>query len=211
MPASTIFTANSQKMHWIGDKLVSDDILEEYFACELTSCKGACCWEGEYGAPLDDSEVDQISAVASLLRDELPEENQSILDRTKGYTWFDDMDQFGTSLRSDGACVFLKFSEEGIGYCAIEQAWREGRTNFRKPISCHLYPIRAQRHEATGMTALNYDRWSICSAACKKGEREKIPLYQFARESLIRAFGPEFYEALEDAAKRGETPGDEEL
>jgi len=203
--AVALFLRQNAQMHWIEDKLVSDDILEEFFACELTACKGACCWEGSYGAPLLDSELDDVAAAAKLLRDELPDENQRILDKTKGYEWYDDMDKFGTALRRDGACVFLTFDKTGIGQCAIEQAWRMGRTSFRKPISCHLYPIRVQHQEPTGMTALNYDRWSICSAACQKGKRERIPLYRFAKEAIIRAFGHDFYEALEHAATRSAT------
>ena len=189
-------------MHWIEDKLISDDVLEEYFACELNACKGACCWEGSFGAPLEESELETMRSMSHLLFDQLPDENKRVLKNSGPYTWYEELEKFGTSLLETGACVFLAFDEKGIGYCTIEKAWRDGLTDFRKPISCHLYPIRVQHHEVTGMTALNYDRWSICSAACAKGEKEQIPLYKFAREALIRAFGESFYEALEAAAER---------
>lgn len=189
-------------MLWLEDKLVSDDILETYFACELSSCKGACCWEGSFGAPVDEAEFDDLDEAAALLKEELPEESQRVIDENGAYTWYEGMEKHGTALRENGACVFLKYNGDGIGYCAIERAWREGRTSFRKPISCHLYPIRVTKHEITGMTSLNYDKWSICSAACNKGERLMIPLYQFAKEALIRAFGEEFYRGLEEAAER---------
>ena len=189
-------------MHWIDNKLISDDILEEYFACALDVCKGACCWEGEFGAPLAEEEIPAIREAAALLRNELPEENRQVLDRTKGYYWIDELDKHGTALLENGACVFLGYDEHGVGQCLIEKAWREGRISFRKPISCHLYPIRVQEQEVTGMTILNYDRWSICSAACSRGKAEKIPLYRFAREAIVRAYGEEFYEALDAAAKR---------
>lgn len=189
-------------MHWIADKLVSDDILEAHFACELSACKGACCWEGEFGAPLEEAELELMTRIGRQLSPELPEESRELLRTTGAYVWYDDMEKYGTSLRADGACVFLTFTEEGIGVCAIEKAWREGRTDVQKPISCHLYPIRATFHESTGMTSLNYDRWSICSAACQKGARERILLFRFAEAAIRRAFGDSFYEALENAAER---------
>ena len=189
-------------MLWLEDKLVSDEILETHFACELSACKGACCWEGSFGAPVDETEFDDLDKAAELLKHELPEESQRIIQEKGSYTWYEGMGKNGTTLRENGACVFLKFNADGIGYCSIEQAWKDGRTDFRKPISCHLYPIRLTKHEATGMISLNYDKWSICSAACNKGERLKIPLYQFAKEALVRAFGEEFYNGLEEAAKR---------
>lgn len=191
-------------MHWIDDKLVSDDLLDEFFSCALGACKGACCWEGDFGAPLDEEELRELDEITTYLMDDLPEESRRVIREQGPYTYYEPLGKFGTSLRSDGACVFLRFDEGGVGFCSIERAWQEGRVSFQKPISCHLYPIRAERHEATGMTALNYDRWSICAAACHKGKGEKVRLYEFAEAALSRAYGRDFFEALADAAAHRE-------
>ena len=184
----------------IEEILVSDEIIEEHFMCNLSACKGACCWEGDWGAPLNDEEVEKIYDILDEILPFLPERSQAFLDSKDPTTYFKELGQEGTSLHPDGACIFLTYDGLGIAKCGIEHAYFQGKTDFRKPISCHLYPIRVQKNEMTGFEAMNYDRWDICSAACSKGKTEKIRLYQFAKDAIIRAYGQTFYDQLDAAA-----------
>lgn len=184
--------------------LISDEVVQAQFVCELNACKGACCWEGDFGAPLEEEEKALLEAVFLDIRPFLRPEGVEVLEREGRYQFFKEKKEkgfFGTTLMQDGACAYLTFGEDGIAQCGIEKAWAAGATEFRKPISCHLYPVRVKREEKTGFEALNYDRWDICSAACDNGARLKVPLYQFLREALIRKYGSDFYEALDQAAK----------
>lgn len=187
-------------MIWIEDKIISDDVIKEYFACNLSACKGACCWEGDYGAPLENEEVEVLNRILEDLRPWLSEKGLQAIDSQGPATWYEEAQEFGTTLIDNQACAFLTFNEAGQAQCGIEKAWEEGAVDFRKPVSCHLYPIRTTRNQATGLEFVNYDRWDICSEACSRGEREKIPLYLFARDSLVRKYGLSFYEQLEAAA-----------
>jgi Fe-S-cluster containining protein len=184
----------------IDDILISDDILKEYFLCNLSACKGACCWEGDWGAPLEPEEVEVLDDILEELKPYLPEKSLKLLELGGPTAYYEELGKEGTNLHEDGACVFLTYDELGIARCGIEQAFRDGKINFRKPISCHLYPIRVSKNEIVGFEAMNYDRWEICNAACSLGEKEKVPLYKFAREAIIRAYGQSFYDQLEAAA-----------
>ena len=116
------------------------------------------------------------------------------------YEWNERPAEFGTTLMEDGACVFMTYTPLGIATCGIEQAYRAGVTDFKKPISCHLYPIRVSKNEETDFEALNYDEWDICSAACALGEKEQVPVYKFLKEPLERKYGEAFYEELDAIA-----------
>lgn len=184
----------------IDDKLISDDILEGYFVCNLNACKGACCHEGDYGAPLLESEIEIIASIYDKIKDLLPQESQNVIEN-EGYSRAFNMDiPYGTPLKASGSCVYLMKDDHGIAQCAFEYAHNEGLTSFKKPISCHLYPIRRKKDNNTGYEYLNYDVWDICSAACGFGKRVNVRLFEFLKEPLIRCYGEEFYEALEDAA-----------
>jgi hypothetical protein len=177
----------------IGDKVVSLDLVTEKFICDLDKCKGVCCVEGESGAPLEDEEVDildrEYSNIAPYLRDS---GNSAIQEQG---TWVIDVDnEKVTPLIGGKECAYAIF-EEGIARCGIEKAFEEGATDFRKPVSCHIYPIRAKKY--SGFTALNYDRWPICDPARACGERENVPVYKFLKESITRKYGEEFYKKLE--------------
>lgn len=185
----------------IQDILISDDLIEEQFLCNLKACKGACCWEGDWGAPLEAEELQTLENIYEAVRPFLSEEGIAAIEQKGLFTWFDDPKQYGTSLQPNGACAFMIRDVNGIAKCGIEQAWLDGKTSFRKPISCHLYPVRVKKNEENGFEALNYDRWDICSAACELGKREKLPVYRFVREALIRRYGPDFYNELEAAAR----------
>jgi hypothetical protein len=180
----------------IQDVLISDEIIEEKFKCDLNACKGACCTEGDYGAPVDKSEMDIITQFVHVIAQNLPEQSKEFLTHHDGFAYYEKPGLWGTACHEDGACVFLTKNDLGISVCGIEKTWQEGKIPFQKPSSCHLYPIRISTNEISGFEAWNYDRWDICSAACIRGEKEKIPVFQFVKEAIIRKKGAEFYEAL---------------
>ncbi len=183
----------------IGDTLISEDILEKKFVCDLTACKGACCVEGDAGAPLEPEEVkilaDEYEKVKPYLRPEgikaIEEQGTHVIDELDG--------EPVTPLVNDAECAYVVFDENGTTLCGIEKAWKEGKTYFRKPVSCHLYPIRIQKYSS--FEAVNYHKWKICSAACSLGESLKVPVYKFTKDALIRKYGPEWYTDLEKAAE----------
>jgi Fe-S-cluster containining protein len=185
----------------IGDILISDDLIEEQFLCNLSACKGACCWEGDWGAPLEREELYTLENIYEAVRPFLSDEDIATIEAKGLFTYFEDPKMYGTSLQPDGACVFMVRDDLGVAKCGIEQAYLAGQTDFRKPISCHLYPVRVSKNEENGFEALNYDRWDICSAACELGKEKKLPVFQFVREALIRRYGAEFFEELEAAAQ----------
>jgi len=184
----------------IQDTLISEEIIEEKFFCDLNACKGACCTEGDYGAPVEESEMEDIRKHMKAIIENLPQRSKDILQNEDGFMFYKKPKVWGTLCHKDGACIFLTTNELGISICGIEKTWREGKIPIHKPISCHLYPIRISRNDIIGFEAWNYDRWDICSAACSKGEKEKMPVYKFVKDAIIRSKGVAFYEELEAAA-----------
>ena len=178
----------------IQDTLVSDDVILESFVCDLSRCHGACCVEGDCGAPVEESEKrlleDLLPRIEPYMR---PEGIEAV--RLQG-AWTDDPYDHApsTPLVNGRECAYLTFSSDGTALCAIEQAYRDGRIDFQKPISCHLYPIRLSR--ILSFTALNYHRWDICRDACALGRKLGVPVYKFLREPLIRRFGQAWYDEL---------------
>lgn len=188
-------------MIWIEGKLVSDALVEEYFACQLSACKGACCWEGDSGAPLEETELAVLEAIYEQVKPFLSPAGIAAIEQQGKYVRSEDDGTYGTPLIDGGPCAYMVLGADGVAQCGIERAYRAGATDFQKPISCHLYPVRVSQNPDAGFEALNYHQWDICSAACRRGEAEKIPLYQFVREALVRKYGQEFYDALEGAAQ----------
>ncbi|MCI4649603.1 DUF3109 family protein [Phaeodactylibacter sp.] len=189
-------------MLMIGEILISDDVVNEQFICNLNACKGACCWEGDYGAPLEQEELRTLERIYDDIRPFLSPAGRAVIESEGPHTYYEgDAQEFGTPLIDNGPCAYMTYDEQGVAQCGIERAYKAGATDFKKPISCHLYPIRVVRHEATGMEALNYDRWDICSAACTLGKKHQMPVYQFLKEALIRKYGEDFYHQLDAAAK----------
>lgn len=185
----------------VQDKIVSDDVVEEQFVCNLQACKGACCWEGDFGAPLEPGELPVMQAILEEVKPFLSPAGLAAIEKTGAYQWFEEADDYGTTLIDGGPCAYMTFDSGGVAQCGIEQAWRAGATAFRKPVSCHLYPIRVVKNEQANFEALNYDRWDICSAACENGKKLKVPVYQFLKEAIIRQYGEAFYEELDGAAQ----------
>lgn len=187
-------------MYIIRDILVSDEVVEEKFLCDLTSCKGACCWEGDYGAPLSEAEIPVLKSIYPAVRPFLTPAGQAVLDTVGTAEYLEDHEEYATPLIENGPCAYITYDAQGIAQCGIEKAWKAGATDFQKPISCHLYPIRARKEHA-GFEVLNYERWSICAAACKAGEKAKLPVFRFVKDALIRKYGISFYEELEAAVE----------
>ena len=180
--------------------LISKDILEAHFLCNLSACKGACCWEGDWGAPLEKEEIDILESIKESILPYLSDRSKKMLQEKGGVDYYDEPEFHGTRLHEDASCVYLTM-KDGKASCGIEQAWKDGVIPFRKPISCHLYPIRVTKNPETNFHAMNYDKWEICSAACALGKEKKVRLFEFAREAITRAYGPEFYESLENASR----------
>ena len=191
-------------MIMIEDILISEDIVKEKFACDLSACKGACCIEGDYGAPLSEEEILTMEKLLPEILPYLPESSQKAIKEKGFYTYNKEESVSETNLMPDGACVFMGRDNLGITFCGIQKAYREGKISFYKPVSCHLYPIRVSHNHMNGFQTLNYDRWDICDAACSNGKKKKIKLYAFVKEALIRKYGEDFYEQLDHAANRKE-------
>ncbi|GAB4329503.1 MAG: DUF3109 family protein [Flammeovirgaceae bacterium] len=173
------------------DKVIlTDDIMDEFFVCDLQRCKGACCEEGDLGAPLEESELEIIQKIYPKVKRFLtPEGIQEI--ESQGFFVKDEEGDFSTPTIGKGACAYSIRDEKGVLKCGIEYAWAEGEITFKKPISCHLYPLRTKQYEQ--YEAVNYHQWNICSPACQLGTSLKIPLYVFLKEPLERKYGKEWY------------------
>jgi len=185
----------------VQDKLVSDDVVEQKFICNLSACKGACCWEGDFGAPLEKDELAIMESIQEKVRPFLSPAGIAALEAQGPYIWFEEMKDYGTTLIDGGPCAYMTYDALGIAQCGIEMAWKAGAVDFQKPISCHLYPIRVSKYEHFNSEVLNFDRWDICSAACALGEKEQVPVYQFLKTALIRKYGQDFYDELDGAAQ----------
>ena len=182
----------------IQDKVVSIDLFEKKFVCDLTACKGACCIEGDSGAPLTFEEVsimeDDLEKIKPFMR---PEGIEAV--EETGVFYMDWDNEPVSTLVNDKECAFVTFDDKGTALCAIEQAHKAGVTEFKKPISCHLYPIRVKKYN--DFTALNYNEWNICKPACACGDKLDVKVYKFLKEPIVRAFGEEFFTELESVDK----------
>lgn len=182
-------------MLYIQDTLISLDIVEEHFVCDLDACKGACCVQGDFGAPLTKEEQENLPNVVEQVKPHLTEEGLEVLGRRGLSEWEEELASPVTPLLSSGACAYLSY-DNGLAQCGFEKAYEGGAINFRKPISCQLYPIRVSKNEQTGWVAWNYDQWEICSPACSNGKKQNVKLYRFLKDAIIRAKGQDFYDDL---------------
>lgn len=182
----------------IDDTIISFDIIEEAFICDLAACKGICCVEGDSGAPVEPDEIEELQKALPHVWDDLSPKAQALINE-QGVVYVDEDDEYVTSIVDGKDCVFTCYDDKGYCLCALEKAYREGKINFYKPISCHLYPIRVAKYRE--FRAVNYNRWSVCKAAVLLGKKENVKVYQFLKEPLIRKFGAAWYEQLENAAK----------
>ena len=192
-------------MIWHEDYLISEDLFEKKFVCNLNACKGGCCVEGDMGAPLEEGEDSKLQEV---LPEVLPymttAGKKAVAEQGVSTIAYNEL---STTLVNNRECVFTTFDDAGIAKCAVEQAFREGKTKWKKPISCELYPIRLQGVDK--YTALNYDHWDICNPACDMGEKLGVKVFRFLKEPIIRKFGTKFYNDLEginEALENGVEP-----
>lgn len=183
----------------IDKKIISLDVIEKNFVCNLNACKGACCWEGDFGAPLSLEEVVILEEIYEDIQPFLSKAGKKAIKKQGTSTYNETVEEYNTPLIQNAACAYLIYNENGVAQCGIEQAHQAGATDFKKPISCHLYPIRIQSYE--NFEAINYDKWDICNAACSLGEALKIPVYRFVKQALIRKYGEQFYDELDAIAK----------
>ena len=182
----------------IGDTLVSLDLAERFFCCDLDKCLGQCCIEGDAGAPITTEEYKKLEDITPALMPELlPAAIKVIEEDGVGYT--DDEGDLVTSIIDGKNCVYTCYASGGKCLCAIERAYRQGKCDFRKPISCYLYPLRLTEYPT--FTAVNYHRWKICRSAEQNGKELGIRLYQFMKEPLIERFGKEWYDELAEACE----------
>ena len=182
----------------VGDVLLSPDIITEYFCCDYEKCKGACCIEGDAGAPVTLEEISEIENSLDEVWDELSASAQTVIDK-QGVAYSDRDGDLVTSIVGGRDCVFTCY-ENGSCLCALEKAYIQGKTTFCKPISCSLYPIR-EKQFSNGMIGLNYHRWEVCKDAVIKGKNNNIHVYEFLKEPLTRRFGSQWYEELQELAK----------
>ena len=180
----------------IGSTLVSDDLLTEAFVCDLNACKGACCVEGEYGAPLTQDEADELARLQDQIAPYLSDEGKATIADQGAWVTGED-GELETPLMPTGHCAYVIEDADKKLKCGLETVHQEGVLSFKKPLSCHLYPVRAQQYSS--FEAVNYHRWDICGAACALGSSLKVKVYVFVKEALVRKFGEEWYAALEKA------------
>lgn len=182
----------------IDDTLISLDLIERYFCCDLNACKGECCIEGDAGAPITDEEYAKLQEVTPIVWDDLTPAAQKVLEE-QGPAYYDEEGDLVTSIVGGRDCVFTTYAPGGLCLCAIEKACAEGKCSFRKPQSCALYPVRLGN--VGTLTAVNFHKWKICRAAEKLGHREGIRAYQFLKGPLTQRFGEEWYAKLCEAAE----------
>ena len=185
--------AKAKNMIVVDNTIISDDIAENYFVCDLSKCKGACCVEGDLGAPLENDELEKIDEVFDKVEPYLSEKGKEAIAQQGRYI-FDEDREFSTPTIDGKECAYALYDESGTLKCAFEQAFNDKKTKFKKPISCHLYPIRISKYD--DYDAINYDRWEICNPACSLGQQLRVPLFKFVKDALIRKYGKEWYGKL---------------
>ncbi len=182
----------------IGNTLISEDVIEKQFVCDLHACKGACCVKGDYGAPLEEEELPIMDKIYEKVKPYLRKEGIEAIEKQGKYLLYEKK-EWVTPLAKGMECAYTVF-ENKVAMCGIEKAFYDGKINFKKPVSCHLYPIRITK-QRNGMEAINYDKWSVCKPACKLGASLKVPVFKFLKESLTRKYGKSWYKKLVIAAE----------
>lgn len=183
-------------MFQLGKTIVSEDILEKEFVCNLQKCKGTCCIDGEAGAPLEEKELQILLDIYPKIKPFLRKEGIKAIEEQG--LFITQEGEYETTLIDGKDCAFVIFDKQNIAKCAIEEAYNQKKIGWKKPISCHLYPIRTMNYSE--FTAVNYHTWPICNDACKLGAELKVPVYKFVKDALIRKFGKNWYSELEKIA-----------
>ena len=185
-------------MFQLGKTIVSEDIIEKDFVCNISKCKGACCIDGEAGAPLEKEETKILEKIYPKVKPFLRKEAITVIE--KEGTWVtSDWGELETPLINGADCAYVIFDEKNTALCAIEEAYNQGEISWKKPISCHLYPVRVKDY--SDFSAVNYHKWEICDDACSLGKELQVPVYKFVKQALIRKFGQNWYDELEKVAE----------
>ncbi len=179
----------------IDNTLISDDVFDKKFVCDLNACKGGCCVAGESGAPLEKDELAMIEGVVEKVKPYMNKRGRKAIEKHGAWVLDSDGDYTTTLVAKNKECAFVIFDENKIAKCAIEMAHKDGVVDWQKPLSCHLYPIRITHHK--NYDALNYHKWNVCKPACACGEKLNVPVYKFLKAPLIRAYGKEWFKKLE--------------
>jgi hypothetical protein len=180
----------------IGNVLISDEVIEEHFVCDLIKCKGGCCVDGDAGAPLENKELKELNDAFNSVLPYLSKESEAVIKEQGNYIYDK---EFGwvTPTVSSGMCAYGIKDSQGIVKCGIEQAYNDGKISWRKPISCHLFPVKIKKSKRGNSELVNYEpREDLCKAACSLGKKLKVPVHIFLKEALLRKYGSDFYEAL---------------
>lgn len=186
-------------MFQLGKTIVSEDLIEKDFVCNISACKGECCVSGEAGAPLEKEETKILNDIFDDIKPFLrPEGIQAI--EQQGTHIETENGELETPLVNGAECAYVTFDDNNVALCGIEQAHQAGKTSFKKPISCHLYPVRVQKYSQ--FYAVNYHKWGICDDACTLGKELQVPVYKFVKEALIEKFGEDWYQELEKVAEK---------
>lgn len=185
-------------MFQLGKTIVSEAIIENDFVCNLSACKGACCIDGDAGAPLTKDETQILEDIYPKVKPFLRQQSIAVIE-AQGTSITTALGELETPLINGADCAYVIFDEKNTALCAIEEAYNQGGVSWKKPVSCHLYPIRVK--EYTEFSAVNYDKWEICDDACSLGKELQVPVYKFVKEALIRKFGEDWYAELEKVAK----------
>lgn len=184
-------------MFQLGKTIVSEDIIEKDFVCNLSACKGACCVDGDAGAPLDKEEVIILEEIYPKVKPFLRKEGIKAIEK-QGTSITTEDGELETPLIDNADCAYVIFDENDTALCAIEEAYNQGEVTWKKPVSCHLYPVRVKDYSE--FSAVNYHKWYICDDACSLGKELQVPIYKFVKEALIRKFGEDWYMELEKIA-----------
>ena len=182
----------------IEDKIISLDVLKKQFVCDLNACKGACCIDGDSGAPLEASEADILNDIYPVIKPYLRKEGIAAIEAQGTYVIAED-GELETPLINGADCAYVIFDDKKTALCAIEEAYNQGDVSWKKPVSCHLYPVRVKDYSE--FSAVNYNHWHICDDACALGKELQVPVYKFIKEALIRKFGEDWYTELEKIAE----------
>ncbi|MBD0824755.1 DUF3109 family protein [Aestuariibaculum marinum] len=185
-------------MFQLGKTIVSEDIIEKEFACNLSACKGACCVDGDAGAPLDKEEAQILKDIYPKVKPYLRQEGIDVIESQGTSVTSEEDGELETPLINGADCAYVIYDEKDVALCGIEAAYRNGDVNWKKPVSCELYPIRVQDYSE--FSAVNYHKWQICDDACSLGKELQVPVYKFVKDALIRKFGEDWYMELEKIA-----------
>ena len=184
-------------MIMINNILVEAAVYQEHFVCNIDRCKGICCIEGDFGAPLEPEEEKILHEIKDKLEEYVEPESWAFLTQHGPTRNYPQNKSVGTPIHDDGRCAYAVFNQDGSIGCGIEHAWRDGKIDFRKPVSCHLYPIRIKKHPTNGMEMVTYERWDICAPACGHGTNLNVKLHEFTKDALVRKYGNDFYDQFE--------------